>query len=215
MPNHITNRLTIKGDAETIAEVRAACFRLEKREAPEFLSKQSEEGRQDAEQARQRIAEIEAQSPYEVFDFNQIIPVPAFIAKGNGLVSGSREDSTGRNWYEWNKRAWGTKWNSYDLHMMTDTAQELVFTFDTAWNEPQPVIETLVAWFPELHFFHEFVCEGGWFCGHRTYSKKEVKEFVSRDSRCPDARPLWKRIELELRGVDIDADDDEEQEQPA
>ena len=44
------------------------------------------------------------------------------------------------DWYEWNVEMWGTKWNAYQLEIVSPT----VVTFETAWSAPHPVIARLV-----------------------------------------------------------------------
>ena len=58
------------------------------------------------------------------------------------------------DWYDWNCKNWGTKWNSYDVELMSPG----VLQFDTAWDAPHPVIAKLV----EVHgvkVFHEWADE--------------------------------------------------------
>lgn len=44
MPNHVTNRLTITGDAEAIKELAQACLRKEKQEIPKEWLERIEKG---------------------------------------------------------------------------------------------------------------------------------------------------------------------------
>lgn len=61
-------------------------------------------------------------------DFNLLIPEPKNI---------------GRDWYSWRTKHWGTKWNGME-HNLRDTGNgKVTIRFDTAWNHPIPVIETL------------------------------------------------------------------------
>ena len=43
------------------------------------------------------------------------------------------------SWYDWNIANWGTKWNSYNVNLVSPTHLE----FDTAWSAPHPVIEAM------------------------------------------------------------------------
>lgn len=49
------------------------------------------------------------------------------------------------SWYEWANANWGTKWNAYEVHRVSDT----VIKFQTAWSMPAKWLEQLVAKFPE------------------------------------------------------------------
>ncbi|EPE1527173.1 TPA: hypothetical protein ACYSC8_000140 [Citrobacter freundii] len=211
MPNHVTNRLTITGDEQSLSELFNACFRKQKREIPDFWYEKANDLNADTESRKEwsdRIAEKEAQEPYDVFDFELIIPVPAFISRGN-LSFGSREEKTGRNWSKFNPERWGTKWNAYDMSIVEHTESKLVIKFDTAWNIPEPVIKELVTWFPELMFFHEFYDEGGWFFGDRTYQAGElaIDRYINGDDR-KKHHELEKRLCIELKGWDPDSDED-------
>jgi len=62
-------------------------------------------------------------------------------------------DETGfSNWYDWATANWGTKWNSYSFKWILQEDERLVFTFETAWSTPEPVIRELVARYPRLEF---------------------------------------------------------------
>ncbi|NMG64339.1 hypothetical protein GPA19_05190 [Azoarcus indigens] len=186
MPNHVTNRVTIAGPAESVAELRKSCFAMHKPEVPAFWrEKASAGGGGGAQEWLDRIAKREAEPEYEVFDFNRIIPAPAFIANGDGLISGSREDQTGRNWHRWNSKKWGTKWNAYKLSIVEDEPGKLVFQFDTAWSSPTPILDVIAEWFPELHIVAEYFDEGHCFWGVDTKpvnaAKFSVQEFGGND----------------------------------
>lgn len=212
MPNHVTNRLTITGNAQSLAELHTACFRKVKSEVPDYWLEKANDASLD-ETDRQdwgrRIAEREAEEPYDVFDFNQIIPSPAFIFTNDALKGGSREESTGRNWYEFNRHRWGTKWNAYDMSILEHASEKLVIKFDTAWNIPEPVIKELVTWFPELTFFHEFFDEGGWFFGDRLYHSGALDKdrYINGDERAK-YHDLERCLSIELKGYDPDEDND-------
>ena len=70
-------------------------------------------------------------------DFNKIIPQPSDLYIGD-LNEETRKRTKGHNWYDWNIANWGTKWNSY-----SSKKDGNMFTFDTAWNSPYPVMKKL------------------------------------------------------------------------
>ncbi|TGT76739.1 MULTISPECIES: hypothetical protein [unclassified Mesorhizobium] len=55
-----------------------------------------------------------------------------------------------KSWYDWSIANWGTKWNSYDFEQVSE--EPFQFTFDTAWDFPEPVFEALARRYPTLHF---------------------------------------------------------------
>ena len=79
------------------------------------------------------------------------------------------------NWYDWNVRNWGTKWDvaSTDEEIYSETSlidegiddnqkYFLVYRFDTAWSPPIPVIEKLSKQYPSLKINLDFEEETGW-----------------------------------------------------
>lgn len=97
------------------------------------------------------------------FDFNRIIPHPAIV---DSICSGSLDcktwkDHPNRNWLDWNREHWGTKWNAYEFEECGDGRYE----FCTAWNPPIPVIRMLSKLFPELLISLVFEEEGRGFAG--------------------------------------------------
>lgn len=81
-----------------------------------------------------------AASPRELFDFNNFIPRPA------GLDGGESCD--------WGRKHWGTKWDAYDIRATDPDVEtgQLVYTFNTAWRVPLPVLDVAAAMFPGLRF---------------------------------------------------------------
>lgn len=178
MPNHVTNRVTVIGPKESIADFRKGCFgHIENETYPDRSVR---------------------------FDFNKIVPVPAFISN-DGITFGSREDITGRNWYNWNIESWGTKWNSYDLQFKCEEPERLVFMFDTAWSPPDPILDTLGRWFKELAITIEYFDEGNGFWGTDT---KEIgshlfirKSYSPRD-KSETSVSEFSRLQYELKGIE-------------
>jgi hypothetical protein len=98
------------------------------------------------------------------FDLSSIVPRPT-ILEGTISPTPQKDDpryteqyqkaleETGfENWYDWSTEKWGTKWNSYEFRWVEQSEEKLVFTFETAWACPYPVIEKLIALYPELNF---------------------------------------------------------------
>ena len=64
------------------------------------------------------------------------------------------------NWYDWQRNAWGTKWNSYS-HYGLDEEDEVdcTFGFQTAWSHPISIIQALSKKFPNNQFNIRFADE--------------------------------------------------------
>ena len=75
-------------------------------------------------------------------DFGLIVPTPPNIETGH--CSGRHADGE-VCWNEWNRKAWGTKWNGYET--VYDGGD--ILQFQTAWSHPTPVIQTLSVKHPE------------------------------------------------------------------
>lgn len=212
MPNHVTNRVTITGPAASIADLRRSCFSKVKPDVPDWWREKVAAGGEDAEEWSNRIAAREAEPEFEIFDFNRIIPAPDFIAQGD-LSMGSREDSTGRNWYSWNSEKWGTKWNAYELLIKADEAELLVFHFDTAWSVPNPIFQVLGNSFRELSITVEYFDEGHCFWGTDTKpsgATNYIEQTFSGSDESAKALAERKRLCKELKGYDPEADEENE-----
>lgn len=66
--------------------------------------------------------------------------------------------------FEWCRRAWGTKWNAYDVARRDYDGRTCV-TFQTAWGPPRPIILALAGRFPDVTFTLEYFERGMNFVG--------------------------------------------------
>jgi hypothetical protein len=139
MPNHITNTLEIRvwhnEDKETIKKVR------------EFIRPEGSE--------------------CFYIDFAAIVPPPENMFTDD-LSKEDRERCAEQgipNWYDWQRKHWGTKWNAYNEDLRDESDSTLVLRFDTAWSPPEPVIAALRAkleeMFPEEDGYEVYVA-GSW-----------------------------------------------------
>jgi hypothetical protein len=72
------------------------------------------------------------------------------------------------SWYSWNTANWGTKWNSYSFHPLSEDPLE--FCFKTAWSFPWPIFEALAREFPTLQFKCRTTEEMGQFYGEGCFN---------------------------------------------
>ena len=77
-------------------------------------------------------------------------------------------DFSGDDWYSWNIRNWGVKWDANNDHIsygdpekLKDT-DSLGYQFETAWSIPEPVFRAMVEQHPELSFTFGCEEEQGW-----------------------------------------------------
>ena len=100
------------------------------------------------------------ESKEQKFDFNNITPMPIEIKE---TVSGSenckpdwqKEQSEELikkyghdNWRDWSNDKWGTKWNACHTEVTQtetkyDNSNVLTYSFDTAWDAPREIVETI------------------------------------------------------------------------
>ncbi len=51
-----------------------------------------------------------------------------------------------KDWYDWRRWHWGTKWNAYDIEVEGNQIR-----FNTAWNAPVPIYQKLAEMFPDYN----------------------------------------------------------------
>ena len=112
------------------------------------------------------------ENEYLPFSLNEIVPQPDDIIQ-ESIVFGI--DYDGRDWYTWNTKNWGTKWNAYNQERVRESGR-LIFRFETAWSPPHPVMEVLAAEFPKACIEHAMIDEGWNFAGIVFYENGEVVE---------------------------------------
>ena len=76
------------------------------------------------------------------FDFNNIVPMPKNIFRGN-LGREEEEKYGDNNWYRWSIDNWGTKWNSVDTRV-EENGSTLSYNFMTAWDCPRQIVDALM-----------------------------------------------------------------------
>ena len=85
------------------------------------------------------------------FDFNRIHKMPKDLEgttsptqKGDEKKAEQRLKKYGaKDWYDWNCKNWGTKWNSVDTEITVDDRLGLTYEFKTAWDCPREIVEKL------------------------------------------------------------------------
>ena len=79
------------------------------------------------------------------------------------------------HWYDWSRHNWGTKWNSYDLEILSDDS----VMFNTAWSTPTGIWHEIAKQFPDLEITVTYADEDcGYNCGIITIKDGEVSEYA-------------------------------------
>ena len=99
------------------------------------------------DQADARFAPPSEHDPYNnsltLLSFHRLLPVPAAVS--------AREYGAPGGGYEWQKKNWGVKWGALNVHL-SEEADSLVYSFETAWSSPLALLRTISADYPELVF---------------------------------------------------------------
>lgn len=102
-------------------------------------------------------------------------------------------DFSGDDWYNWNVRNWGTKWDvaihnddKYpDTELTTETKDTLIYRFNTAWSPPAEAITKLSEQYPECEITLSFEEEQGW-GGEIIFANGQGTEIESYQNKCRD-----------------------------
>lgn len=125
-----------------------------------------------------------------LISFDRIITQPEAL-KGTNAFSAYKELAEenkrlygASDWYDWNLKNWGVKWDASNSQLIYDKVSAVQFSglrtvkiaFDTPWNSPEPVIRALASQFPNTNIYLTFDEPGMDFGGWHMYSKgEEVK----------------------------------------
>lgn len=199
MPNWVTQRLVITGDKEAIASVKAQLSKPYTSHHWDFESKSI--GHRVIEgdfllwniiqptnlevyyDYAKLIADEEARQDKPVKQ-NSVDDVVGMIQER--LDSITQEDFTnfaqqfhkdvsiGQDWYHWNIRNWGTKWEISHAFLETDRDIQLGYCFESAWSPIVPALNELAACYPSLVMTLRFIDEGDGFAGEMHWANREL-----------------------------------------
>lgn len=211
MPNHITNKLVVRGP---IARVEA-------------LLKQGKVTINTP--ARQNFIGEDEDAKTETVDFSLrgFIPPPSsdpdYTSGGcshshHGVPFG-QSDPNPNCWYVWNRLNWGTKWDCYDVvvkHGSDDVLDKLTqqlgdepineatIRFDTAWSPPMPVIKKIVELYPDLEIDFTFMDEDSTGSGGGRITYRNGKEVEAKTGLNDPNDHEFLVIAKDLKGFDYD-----------
>jgi hypothetical protein len=189
MPNWCYNSLTIEGREELIADVKRMLNRPFVKNHENF----------NMETRQMEFKDYHFDNP--VFAFHNI-----YNHRQDGITDeeySKQSDHTapmeeqlmflGKNWYDWNVRNWGTKWDvavsndeKYpDTEITIDSKDTLGYRFNTAWSPPIEAIIKLSEQYPELEISLSFEEETGW-GGEAEFLNGEMISESNYDSKCRD-----------------------------
>lgn len=219
MPNWVYNTLTIQSqDADLLAAVKAklaqpydthypkAEYDHDKKEWVKIPNTQTHE---DVLSFWNIVAPTDLDAYYESEK-----PKPADISHADLFAEFEHNKAESNNWYWWNVRNWGSKWDACEVSLQIDEPNTLSYRFDTAWAPPLPAIEALCEQYPELLVTLHFEEEQGWggeiTTQHGTVINKEEwdipeshADYELREQECSrclypytDANGEWKDLDM-------------------
>lgn len=113
-----------------------------------------------------------------VFSFRNVIKPPnTELYNKSNLSFDNGEAQSPEGWYMWNIENWGTKWDLSDVNMIDEMEGKLIYTFDTAWSPPVPVMQALAKKYPHLTIIHKYYEAGNDFYGIDRYQGGEIVEW--------------------------------------
>ena len=189
MPNWCYNSLTIEGSKELIADVKRILNRPFKQTHDSW----------NASSGKMELSDTIYSNP--VFAFHNIynhiqdgVPDEEYLKQSDFSKSTAEVLSfSGNNWYDWNVRNWGTKWDvavrdneEYPETELTDESETLlIYRFNTAWSPPTEAISKLSLQYPDLDFELSYEEETGW-GGLLQFEAGNVSEIESYENKCRD-----------------------------
>lgn len=161
MPNYVYNYLNISGEATKLKTV------IDQLNKP-FVTIQNVR----TEEGKYEQKEVRFDKP--IISFRNIVFVPDDKVDEyygtHGFAEGKAVGNTEWNWYNFNNREWGTKWdiavcnddqyNDTTITEQSDTS--ITYHFTTAWSPPMEAIENLAKQHPEILFSLNYEEEQGW-----------------------------------------------------
>jgi hypothetical protein len=189
MPNWCYNSLSIEGSKEEISAIKT--------QLNQPFQRQHDQWNMETNQM-------------ELLDTNYSNPVFAFwnIVKPTNLEEYNKQSDhslpmaeqmlfKGDNWYDFNVRNWGTKWDvavrdgeDYpETELMEEDETSLAYRFNTAWSPPLPAIEALSAQYPDVEFNLSYEEETGW-GGEYLFIDGNGTEIEVYNNKCRDCDAL-------------------------
>ena len=175
MPNHVTNRLEINADRETVQKVmnflkgktdddNTPCYIDFNNIIPmpeELLIEKSSSG----DLGMKYLEAMQLKPFYFLLDDDALRTIQWI----EGLAEKDRKEALQLGasylenrkkygyptWYEWSTATWGTKWNAYNQ----DFEEPNILWFDTAWDSVPLLIQKLSEIFPDVEFHYAYADE--------------------------------------------------------
>lgn len=163
MPNWCYNHLDINGSKQDIAKIKAQ------------LNKPFTKVHENFNMKTKKMEFKEHKYSNPIFAFHNIYNhiddgVSDEVYQNQSDHSKDPLDFGGNNWYDWNVRNWGTKWDvavgdedKYpETSLVDESTKSLGYSFNTAWSPPVEAITKLSKQYPDVGFTLSYEEETGW-----------------------------------------------------
>lgn len=201
MPNWVFNGLTVEGNPESVKKM------MDQLNEP-FVRVHDNWSTETHQMEKQQVT-----YPNPVFAFWNIVK-PTNLDTYDSQPAHTPElpiTFEGDDWYNWNVRNWGTKWDvavSSDNEYPDTTVEDTVngenhvvhYNFNTAWSRPMPALLNLSEQYPDLLFTLSYEEETGWGGECELLRGKIISESMY-DNQCNDCDGTYEDSQI------IDCDD--------
>jgi len=105
--------------------------------------------------------------------------------------------ATKEDWYHWNIRNWGTKWELSDADVSRNSPTNLTVTYQTAWSPAVEAVDKLAQQYPMLTFFTRAIEEGMDFAFELTWENGERGDEIDLEINHDLKMSIWGECECE------------------
>lgn len=159
MPNWVSNRIYIKNNCPEFEEIKSLLTNATTKNDSLFQSiKPMPEELLKSAEFLDRIF-LKGLSSEEVFGSKKISETESlFLKEKYSQYKFSEEELKEhtknfeqfgvKDWYEWRVHHWGCKWEASEVELSISDANEITISFETPWNWPSAVYETLSDKYP-------------------------------------------------------------------
>jgi hypothetical protein len=192
MPNWVFNHLKVEGNQLDILRVKKQLNTPYTQTYKDYVTKDG------------KVVEIYKEATHDnpVFAFWNIIKPEDMNAylheESTGIPKEGEEWFQSNNWYDWNVRNWGTKWDvavqngeEYPETQILDEGELFInYKFDTAWSPPLPAIEKLSKQHSRVVFTLDYEEETSW-GGEIVFRNGIMEQLNEYEFRC-ECGEEWK-----------------------
>ena len=156
MPNHVVNILTISGSEELVAKIKSEISSIDDEGSKRHIDFHLVAPLPEELKGTTSPARIISQKEYDKQEARIAADDLEDHEKRFGVSRGITQEMSDRfkmkygydNWYDWQRNAWGTKWNAYDQ----ESRDNGDIKFETAWATPARLIQILSVKYPDATF---------------------------------------------------------------